>query len=106
MSRKIALGLLFATVIAAPAIAAPARDPAAALRSMEQVSRLAPDDGGVAIELAAAYQRAGRTADANTAFRRVLTLDNAMLETPTGDAVWSHQIAKQALARTVVLSAR
>ena len=103
MTVKFPLGLLVAATLATPALAAPARD---AVRSLEAVSQVSPRDGGVAIELAAAYQRAGRTADANTAFRRALTLDNAMLETPTGDAVWSHQVARQALARDVALTSR
>jgi Tfp pilus assembly protein PilF len=106
MTLKFAIAILVAGAAVAPAAAAPSRDPAAAVRTLETVSQLSPTDGGVAIELAAAYQRAGRTADANTALRRALTLDNAMLETPTGDAIWSHQVAKRALARDVALTAR
>ena len=106
MTLKFAIAILVAGAAVAPAAAAPTRDSAAAVRSLEAASRVSPSDGGVAIELAAAYQRAGRAADANTALRRALTLDNAMLETPTGDAIWSHQVAKRALARDVALTAR
>ncbi|MEG3176440.1 hypothetical protein U1872_09380 [Sphingomonas sp. RB3P16] len=106
MTLKFAITILVAAAAVAPAAATPARDPAAAVRSLETESMISPRDGGVAIELAGAYQRTGRIADANTALRRALTLDNAMLETPTGDAVWSHQVAKRALAGTVTLTSR
>ena len=103
MMIKFALAFAAAAAVATPALAAPADNP---VRSFEVASQLAPRDGGAVIELAGAYQRVGRTADANTAFRRALTLDNAMLETPTGDAVWSHQVARQALARDAALASR
>jgi Flp pilus assembly protein TadD len=106
MTMKFAIAILVAAAAVAPAAAAPTQDPAAAVRALEAVAQVSPNDGGVAIELAAAYQRAGRIADANTTLRRALTLDNAMLETPTGDAVWSHQVAKRALARDVALTSR
>lgn len=106
MTMKSAIAILVAAAAVAPAAAAPARNPAAAVHSLEVELQMSPRDGGVAIELAAAYQRSGRMADANTALRRALTLDNAMLETPTGDAVWSHQVAKRALAGTVTLTSR
>ncbi|WP_353203590.1 hypothetical protein [Sphingomonas sp.] len=107
MTMKFAIAILVAAAAVAPAAAAPARNAAAAdVRALEAVSQISPSDGGVAIELAAAYQRAGRIADANTALRRALTLDNAMLETPTGDSVWSHQIARQALTRDAALASR
>lgn len=103
---KIACGMLAAGLLPVSALAASSNDSAVAIRSLETVARMSPGDGGAAVELAAAYQRAGRAADANTAFRRALTLDNMMLETPTGDAVWSHQVARQALARDTALTAR
>jgi hypothetical protein len=106
MTIKIALCLLVAAPLAVPAAASPDRDLGAAVRSLETVAQLSPSDGGAQIELAAAYQRAGRTADANNAFRRVLVLDNAMLETPTGDSVWSHQVARRALGHDVALTSR
>ncbi|GGA42384.1 hypothetical protein [Sphingomonas psychrolutea] len=106
MTMKFAIAILVAAAAVAPAAAAPARNIAADVRALEAVSRISPSDGGVAIELAAAYQRAGRVADANTALRRALTLDNAMLETPTGDSVWSHNVAKRALSQGAALAAR
>ncbi|WP_232280273.1 hypothetical protein [Sphingomonas sp. PAMC 26605] len=106
MTMKFAIAILVAAAAVAPAAASPARNPAAAVHSLEVESQMSPRDGGVAIELAGAYQRSGRIADANTALRRALTLDNTMLETPTGDAIWSHQVAKRALAGTVTLTSR
>lgn len=101
----IASGVLAAALLATPALAAN-HDRAAAVQSLETEVRFSPDDSGAVIELAAAYQRAGRSADANTALRRVLTLDNRMLETPTGDAVWSHDVARRALTRDSALASR
>ena len=106
MARKFALALSVVAALTASAAVASRQDPAVAVRSLEAAAQLAPHDGGTAIELAAAYQRAGRMADANTTFRRALTLDNAMLETPTGDSVWSYQVARRALSRDVALTAR
>lgn len=106
MTTRFALALLAAGALTMPAMAFAMPGSETAVQSVESAARLAPDDSGAMIELAAAYQRAGRTADANTAFRRALTLDNRMLETPTGDAVWSHEVARHALARDVALTAR
>ena len=106
MTLKFASILVLAATLGTPVLAASTSSTAAAVKSAEAYARVSPDDGGTQIELAAAYQRAGRTADANTTFRRALTLENAMLETPTGDSVWSHQVARQALARDAALAAR
>ena len=106
MVGKFALALSVAAAMTASAAVAAEHNPAAGVRSLEAATRISPNDGGTAIELAAAYQRAGRMADANTTFRRALTLDNAMLETPTGDSVWSYEVARRALSRDVALTAR
>jgi cytochrome c-type biogenesis protein CcmH/NrfG len=105
MFRKIALCLLVAAPLAAPAVAAPG-DQAQEVRSLESATRLMPRDGGNYIELAQAYVRANRPADARDAYRRALALDNVMLETRTGDSVWSHEIAKSALGNEVRLTSR
>ncbi len=108
MTKMIALSLLVLAPLSAPAVANPsAATPSAraaaqnadAISALETRVRLNPDDGGRHIELAAAYLRSGRTAEALTAFRRARALENEMLETPTGDAIWSHQIADSVLAR-------
>jgi len=116
MTYKIALCLLVAAPLSVPAVAAPNGDqPTSAriaarqaqeLKTLEAVAHRSATDGGAYIELAGAYMRAGRPADATIAYRRALVLDNAMLETPSGDAVWSHAIAQRALGRDVQLTAR
>lgn len=70
----------------------------------EAGARINSADGGALTELAGVYRRAGRLADAVAAYRRVLVLDNVMLETHAGDAVWSHENARQALARAVEMT--
>ncbi len=116
MNRMIALGLLVLAPLSAPAVASPLDSQSAAsravdenakaLKALETVVRFSPGDGGACIELANAYLRAGRVADAASAYHRALALDNVMLETRTGDAIWSHQVARQALAGEMQLTAR
>lgn len=78
--------------------------------SVDQVTTLAkfvavsPRDGGAYAELANAYMRAGQTQNAMVAYRRVLALDNVMLETSTGNAIWSHEVARRALATTATFT--
>lgn len=67
---------------------------------LETAARVSPSDGGAQAELASAYYRAGRGSDAAVAYRRVLALDNVMLETRTGNAIWSHQVARTMLQKT------
>ncbi|MBN8807014.1 MAG: hypothetical protein J0I47_02065 [Sphingomonas sp.] len=76
------------------------------IQSNETIVRVAPRDGGAYIELAQAYRSAGRTTDAATAYRAALARDNEMMMTPTGDAVWSHDIARRALVRLPQMAAR
>ncbi len=106
MKKMIALGLLVLAPLSAPAAAAPNADQAGAMKGLETVVRMSPSDGGAYIELAAAYLRDGRHADAMAAYRHALALDNVMMETRLGDAIWSHEIAQKALAREVTLTAR
>lgn len=67
------------------------------VNSLETAAKFSPYDGGAYAELASAYLRAGRTNDAVSAYRRVLKLDNVMLETRSGQSVWSHQVARRVL---------
>ena len=116
MIKKIAICLLVAAPLSAPAVAAPVdgqamtqratAQNAVSIKNLETTTRLSPSDGGSYIELAAAYLRAGRTADAMRAFHRALVLDNEMMDTGNGNSVWSHEIARQALSHEVTLTAR
>jgi hypothetical protein len=104
MIRTLALGVVAVASLSSVAVAAPrSTDP---VRSVEASAQVDPRDGGAQIELANAYVRAGRSGEAATAYRRALTLDNVMLETRTGDSVWSHQVARHMLASGPVLAAR
>jgi Flp pilus assembly protein TadD len=85
-----------AAILSAPVVAHPVDNSVTA--DYEAVAQRSPTDGGAYAELATAYLRDGRVNDAMTAYRRVLKLDNVMLETRTGDAIWSHQVARHALA--------
>jgi Flp pilus assembly protein TadD len=102
MKKLVALSLLAGAAMLVPAAASAQTSPAVA--SFEQRASLAPRDGGAQIELAQAYLRDGRASDADQAYRRALALDNAMMETRSGDAIFSHQVARKALARTSVAS--
>lgn len=115
MIKTVILSLLVAAPLAAvPAAAASNDGQTTALvtardsdvRSAEALTRVAPKDGGAYIELAQAYLRADRTADAAAAYRRALTLDNEMMETKTGDAIWSRNVARAALVRFPQMSSR
>jgi cytochrome c-type biogenesis protein CcmH/NrfG len=115
MIKTVLLSLLVAAPLAAvPAAAASDDGPITArvtardtdVRSAEALTRVSPKDGGAYIELAQAYVRADRPADAAAAYRRALTLDNEMMETKTGDAVWSRNVARAALVRFPQMSAR
>ena len=115
MIKNIAICLLVAAPLSAPAVAAPldgqamqqvTAQTAVDIKNLETVTRVSPTDGGSYIELAGAYLRAGRTADAMRAFHRAMALDNVMMETPTGDSIWSHQIASKALRHEVTLTSR
>lgn len=112
MIIKMALGLVALTAMTGTAIAhpsdtaRPAMQRASMLVGLEDVAQRNPADGGVLIELANAYTLAGRSGDAAVAYRRALTLDNVMLETRSGDAIWSHQVARHMLGTAPQLAAR
>ena len=115
MIKTVILSLLVAAPLTAvPAAAASNDGQTTALvtardsdvRSAEALTRIAPKDGGAYIELAQAYLRADRTADAAAAYRRALTLDNEMMETKTGDSIWSRNVARAALVRFPQMSSR
>lgn len=104
MVKTAIYGAFLALSLASPAFAGPVDNSADQIASLTHLVGVSPRDGGVYAELAGAYVRAGRLNDAMTAYRRVLALDNVMLETPSGDAVWSHEVARKALANTETLT--
>ena len=109
MIRMVIISLLVAAPLAIPAAATPkdaTAQNAAEVRSLETYTSVAPRDGGAFIELAQAYVRADRPADAAAAYRHALVLDNEMMETRTGDAIWSRNVARAALVRFPQMSSR
>ena len=104
MIRTLALGVVAVAGFSTVAVAAPRSTDAVATR--EAVAQVDARDGGAQIELANAYVRAGRSGDAAVVYRRALALDNVMLETRTGDAIWSHQVARHMLASAPALASR
>jgi hypothetical protein len=102
---KVAIFSIFtAAMVATPASAGPVDNSSSQAISLAEYVRVSPRDGGAYAELAAAYVRDGRMSDAIAAYRHVLALDNVMLETPRGDAIWSHEVARKALANTATLT--
>ncbi|QDZ07067.1 hypothetical protein FPZ24_05870 [Sphingomonas panacisoli] len=100
---------LFVALVATamPAFAdTPSAKLASDIRITESRTAVASGDSGAYIELAQAYLRAGRTGDATLAYRAALTRDNEMMLTKNGDSVWSHQIARDALALIPQYAAR
>ena len=72
----------------------------------ETASQRDPRDQEAWLNLAMAYRSMGRTAEAADAFRRVMALDNVVLQDRLGDDVWSHSLARTALAQTPRFSSR
>lgn len=108
MKTMVMLSLLVAAPLAAVPAAASDNATAknAAVITLEKYTRVAPSDGGAYIELANAYMRANRPVEAAAAYRHALQLDNVMMVLPNGDSIWSHEVARTALARVQELTAR
>ena len=66
----------------------------------------APDDESALINLAVAYRRIGRVAEARALYERVLTLDDVVLDAADGRAISAHDVARRGLARGTLLSSR
>ena len=101
--------------IATPASAASvvdnyASDAIASARLTEAVALLeprvavAPRDESALINLAVAYRRSGRAAEADALYRRVLTLDDVVLDAADGSAINAHEVARRALASRTLAS--
>ncbi len=104
MIKIVTMGLVALSTLSGAAIAHPAtEDP---VRATQAVAQLSPRDGGAQIELANALVRAGRADEAVKYYRRAMALDNVMLETRGGDAIWSHQVATHMLGNAPQLAAR
>jgi DNA-binding SARP family transcriptional activator len=102
---KFAFALLLAAVsLHGVASAAPVDN--SVITTLERTAAWAPTDGAACSDLAIAYLKAGRVADARAAFDRVLTLDNVTLTTISGEDIWSHQLARRALRDDLTIASR
>jgi tetratricopeptide (TPR) repeat protein len=78
----------------------------AAVRTLEAQLREDPQDESTLLNLALAYRKLGRTADASALYERVLTLENFALNTTRGTPMWSHDVALRALGRPTGFASR
>lgn len=98
--------LMIAGLVAFPQIALSQPVDNSSVEALQRVASRSPSDAAAQYELAVGYFKAGQTADARTAFRHVLSMDNVTLTTPKGEDVWSHQLARRALSSDVLVAAR
>lgn len=100
------------SAIAAEPVDNYAADAVVAARYAEAVTMLQahvakdPMDESALINLAIAYRHTGRAAEAQAMYRRVLQLENVMLDTAKGRAMSSHDVARRGLGLGTQLSLR
>lgn len=71
-----------------------------AIERLSDRVRVRPDDESALINLAVAYRKLGRTAEANVLYARVLDLPDVLLDRADGGTIMSRDVARRALART------
>ena len=76
-----------------------AGDFVAAAARLEAERRIHPQRPELMLNLAAAYGRIGREADARTLYAEVLARPMAMMDLPSGAVVSSHDVASRGLTR-------
>lgn len=114
--KKLAISLLVVTLLPVSAVANPVDNYAvnainaakydAATAQLETHVRADPADETAWLNLALAYRHTGRTVKAIAAYRRVMTLENALLDTASGNAIWSHDVARRFLASDQQITSR
>ena len=99
MRILLAAGLLATAMFSAPAIAnATAAQYERTVAVLEPIVTQSPDDVEAQLNLGMAYRALGRQAEARTALNAVMRLDNETLQNRYGSDVWSHSLAREALA--------
>lgn len=83
-----------------------AGDFAAAVQTLEAERRIHPQRPELMLNLAAAYRRTGRTADARSLYQEVLERPVVMLDLADGRIVSSRDLATAGLARVTELASR
>ncbi len=112
MFKYLATPLLVAASLSGVAVANPVDKSSTSMKYertvsvFEQAVKRAPGDETAWLNLGMAYRELGRTADAHAAFAKVLVLENATLQDRFGNDVWSHQLARTALAKMPQIASR
>lgn len=65
-----------------------------------------PTGASARLNLANLYMQTGRRVQAADLYREVLSNDNQLMRTQTGELVWSHQLARRELHRAPALALR
>lgn len=105
--RVIVATMLAGACLTTPALAADrngyqaiaAGDFAAAAQRLEAERRIFPDRPELMLNLAAAYTRTGRAADARALYRGVLERPAVAMDMPNGAVLSSHDVATRGLSR-------
>ncbi len=96
--------LLAAALLATATLSAPAAAGVTAaqyertIAVLEPMVAQSPNDAEAQLNLGMAYHALGREAEARTALHAVMRLDNETLQNRYGSDVWSHSLAREALA--------
>lgn len=105
--RVIVGAMLAAACVTTPALAADrtgyqaiaAGDFSAAAKRIEAERRIFPERPELMLNLAVAYARTGRSADARALYRDVLDRPAVAMDLPNGNVVSSHDVATRGLSR-------
>ena len=105
--RKLGLTRAAGTMLATPVLAADrtgyqaiaAGDFVTAAKRIEAERRIFPDRPELMLNLAAAYTRIGRSAEARALYDTVLERPAVAMDMPSGAVVSSHDVAARGLAR-------
>ena len=105
--RVIVAAMLAGACLTTPALAADrtgyqaiaAGDFSAAVTRIEAERRIFPDRPELMLNLAAAYTRIGRSAEARALYDTVLECPAVAMDMPSGAVVSSHDVAARGLAR-------
>ena len=116
MTKYLVIALLAATPLSTLAAADPVDNYAVndigkaryglAISQLERDYARRPSDESILLNLALAYRHAGRSAEAATLYRKVLSMQDYELDTVSGKPMWAHDIARRALGERVILTSR
>jgi Flp pilus assembly protein TadD len=79
---------------------------ALAITQLERDYARRSGDESILLNLALAYRQSGRSTEAATLYRKVLSMQDYELDTTSGKPAWAHDVARRALGEKVILTAR